>query len=141
MNIFNIERTFKLKAERNWKTIYFAIDAHGTLIKPTYNEVIEFYPDAIEVVKWLNEKSDIVVILWTASYPTEIAKFLEESFRKGIRFDFVNSNPLEQNSRLGCFTRKFYANVILDDKCGFEGETDWTEIKNELIRIGEWNKR
>ena len=135
MNIFNIERTFKLKAERNWQTIYFAIDAHGTLIKPTYNEVIDFYPDAIEVMKWLNARADIVTILWTASYPAEIAKFLEESFKQGIKFDFVNSNPLEQNSRLGCFTRKFYANVILDDKGSFDGECDWTLIAKVLENV------
>ena len=140
MNIFNIERSFKLKDERNWDTIYVAADLHSTIIKPYYNDTIEFYPDAIEVIKWFNNRSDFQVILWTSSYEFEITAFLIEAHKKGIKFDFVNSNPLEQNSKKGCFTRKFYFNILLEDRAGFVGETDWTLIKNELIRLGEWNR-
>ena len=139
MNTFNIEQTFKLKAERNWDTLYVAVDLHGTIIKPTYDDNIEFYPDAIEVIKWFNLRSDFKVILWTASYPTEVNKFLIEADKVGMRIDFINANPLEANSRKGCFDEKFYFNILLDDKAGFVGETDWTKIKNILINLGEWN--
>lgn len=139
MNIFNIERSFKMKDERNWDTLYVATDLHSTIIKPHYNDTVEFYPDSIEVIKWFNSRPDFRVILWTSSYEPEITAFLIEAHKKGIRIDFVNSNPLEQNSKKGCFTRKFYFNILLEDRAGFVGETDWTLIKNELIRLGEWN--
>jgi hypothetical protein len=140
MNTFNIEQTFKLKAERSWDTLYVAVDLHGTLIKPTYDNNIVFYPDAIEVIKWFNSRSDFKIILWTASYESEILHFLAEAKKWGVRIDFVNENPLEANSRKGCFDDKFYFNILLDDKAGFTGETDWTLIKNELIKLGEWNR-
>ena len=140
MNIFNIERSFKMKDERNWDTLYVATDLHSTIIKPYYNDTIEFYPDSIEVIKWFNSRPDFQVILWTSSYEPEITVFLIEAHKKGIKFDFVNSNPLEQNSKKGCFTRKFYFNILLEDRAGFVGETDWTLIKNELIRLGEWSR-
>ena len=129
-----------MKTKRNWDTIYVAVDLHGTLIKPTYNSIIEFYPEAIEVIRWFNKRKDFKIILWTASYPKEIEDFLLVAAIDGIRFDFVNSNPLEANSNKGCFDEKFYFNILLDDKAGFIGETDWTLIKNELIRLGEWNR-
>ena len=140
VNIFNIQRSLEMKAERNWDTLYVATDLHSTLIKPYYNDVIEFYPDAVEVMKWFNSRPDFKVILWTSSYEPEITAFLIEAYKKGIRIDFVNSNPLEQNSKKGCFTRKFYFNILLEDRSGFVGETDWILIKNELIRLGEWNR-
>jgi phosphoserine phosphatase len=129
-----------MKDERNWDTLYVATDLHSTIIKPYYNDTIEFYPDSIEVIKWFNSRLDFQVILWTSSYEPEITVFLIEAYKKGIRFDFVNSNPLEQNSKKGCFTRKFYFNILLEDRAGFVGETDWTLIKNELIRLGEWSR-
>lgn len=139
INTFNIEKAFKMKAERGWGMLYVAIDLHSTLIKP-HHDVIEYYPGAIEVIKWFNSRPDFRIILWTSSYPAEIVKFLEDTWKVGIRFDYVNQNPLEQNSKLACFNRKFYFNILLDDRAGFNGETDWLKIKEALITINEWQK-
>ena len=31
-----------------------------------------------------------------------------------------------------CFEKKFYFNILLDDKAGFDPETDWSVIKEYL---------
>lgn len=139
MNVFNIQKAFQDKKERGWKTIYVAVDAHGTLIKSYHNTII-FYPDAIEVMKWFNSRSDFKVILWTSSHVTEIEDICKEAEKLGIRFDFFNENPLEKNSKRANFNQKFYFNVMIDNKAGMEPTTDWKLIKKELIRIGEWDK-
>lgn len=117
--------------------LYVAIDLHGTIVKPGH-EHFDFYPHAIEVLKWFNNRSDFKVILWTSSHDGEIKSFLAECSRIGIRVDFINENPIEPDSALACFDKKFYFNILLDDKAGFVGETDWLKIKNALIAIGEW---
>ena len=139
MNVFNIANAFKLKAERGWHTLYVMIDAHGTIIKP-YHDKLAFYEGAVEVLKWFSDRSDFKLILWTSSHPKEINELTDVLKEYGIKIDFVNENPLEKNSVLSNFDRKFYFNIILDDKAGFEPDTDWTTIKTELQRIKEWNK-
>lgn len=137
MNIFNIQRSFELKKERGWQKIYVVVDAHGTLIKP-YHNTIEFYPYANEVMRWFNNRLDFSTILWTSSYSVEIDTILKACNNAGFFFTYVNSNPAEKNSERACLDKKFYFNVLLDDKSGFEPDTDWQLIKLELIRIGEW---
>jgi len=138
MNTFNIENTFRLKAERRWDMLYVAIDLHGTIVKPGH-EHFDFYSGAIEVMKWFASRSDFKVILWTSSHQREIDAFLRECALKEIRIDFVNENPIEPDSVLACFDKKFYFNILLDDKAGFVGETDWLKIKNALIELGVWS--
>ena len=140
MNVFNIENAFRLKKERNWKTIYVAVDAHGVLIKP-YHDCIEFYPGALEVMKWFSNRDDFKIILWSSSFHRENLELVFQLASNGIVVDFINSNPLEHNSTKACFDKKFYMNIGLDDKFGFEGDNDWKLVKEELIRLGEWDKK
>ena len=132
MNIFNIQKSFQLKKEKNWPVLYVAIDAHGTIIQP-YHDSIVFYPGSVEVLQWLTKREDFKLILWTSSYTNEIVELLEFAYKKyGIVFDFVNRNPLEKNTKNACFDQKFYFNVLLDDKSGFEGQTDWFLVTKEF---------
>ena len=140
MNVFNIANAFRQKVERKWHTLYVMVDAHGTIIKP-YHDKLAFYEGAIEVLRWFSDRSDIKLILWTSSHQEEIQDLFTTLWGHGIEIDFVNKNPLEKNSKLACFDKKFYFNIILDDKAGFEPEIDWITIKSELQRIGEWNNK
>jgi len=137
MNPFNIERAFQDKAKRGWETLYVLIDAHGTLIKPGHDKV-EFYPNAVEIMKWFNNRNDFKVILWTSSHQEEVTEIQRAAAKEGFFFDYINSNPAEQNSTRANFDKKFYFNILLEDKAGFVGETDWALVKQELTRIGEW---
>ena len=106
-----------MKAERGWDRLYVAIDLHATLIKP-FQDTMEFYPCAVEVMKWFNSRPDFRVILWTSSYHQEIRSFVRVLVENGICIDYVNNNSTEKNSKWACFDNKFYFNILLDDKAG-----------------------
>lgn len=141
MNIFNIERAFRTKEERQWKFMYWVIDVHETIF-PNHFETIEFpemYPYAEEVLKFLSKTEYIKIILFTSSH-LKYRKELKSWFvGKDIKIDYVNQNPECPTTVVANFDSKFYFNVLLDDKAGFEGKCDWLTIKNELIRLGKWS--
>lgn len=141
MNIFNLERAFKLKEERNWEYMYIGIDFHDVIFPGYYDmhQELNFYPHAKEVLRHWTERSDIVLIAWTSSHAEHFNAVSESLKPHGIRFDYLNSNPECPTTKLANFDQKFYFNVILDDKAGFEGDKDWLAIINELKRIGQWN--
>lgn len=136
-----IHRAFSDKKKRNWDTLYIAIDLHDTIIEGKYNlhnEGSNFFPNAINVLRnWTNRK-DIVLILWTSSHHDSINEQLKRMEKEGIKFDYINENPVTKNTELCDFSGKFYFNILLDDKAGFDGQNDWNYIENSLREIGEW---
>ena len=60
------------------------------------------------------------------------ALFAEE----GIHFDYANENPEVGNTSFQNFEVKLYFNVGIDDKFGFEPETDWVKVIEVLGRFG-----
>lgn len=143
MNVFNIERAFKDKLRRNWEKLFVCVDAHDVILEGKYsfmNDGAAYMPNAIRVLKNLSERKDIVLILWTSSYNGPTLSILENLEKNGVHMDYVNENPECPNNHLCDFNKKFYFNVLLDDKAGFEGQTDWFLVETELKRIGEWKE-
>lgn len=141
MNAFNIRKSFEEKKRKGWDTLYWLIDLHDTIIEGKYNRFnhgANFYPGAIEVLNKLSRRPDIVLILWTSSHYDSIINILDRLKEQGVEFKYINANPECFNTELCDFTQKPYFNVILDDKGGFEGNTDWLLIKKELEEIKEW---
>jgi len=143
MNLFNIQKTFKLKRENKWPEVYFCIDLHGTIIPSGKSsndktDALTFYPDAKEVLQHLSNRDDIFLILWTATPIDRLITVFKWLIDNGISFDFLNGNTHAKSTSRSDFEKKFYFSVLLDDRAGFEPETDWTLIKNELVRLGEW---
>jgi len=141
MNLFNLERAFRHKRERGWDTVYITVDFHDVLFKGKYasDQDFELAPYAGSVMRWATLRPDIKLIAFTCSYARDfdrVNKWLEEH---GIKFDYLNCNPECGDTKLASFERKFYFNIMLEDKAGFELEHDWLNIINELKRIGEWN--
>jgi hypothetical protein len=127
-----IENCLRNAKERGWEKTYWAFDIHGTILKPNYKRGAisrEFYPHAIEVMQLLTKRKDIVKILYTCSYPHEIEQYIEYFAKHEIHFDHINKNPEVADGGYGYYNDKFYFNVLMDDKAGFDGETDWIEIK------------
>jgi hypothetical protein len=139
MNIFNLERAFKTKEERGWDKIYIAIDFHDTIFKGYYqtDQDFEFYPYAEEILQNWTSRDDIVLIAYTCSHAEDFEKVNKWMNSYGINFEYLNENPECGNTDLAAFHKKFYFNVVLDDKGGFVGGEDWLYIKRELIRIGQ----
>lgn len=134
----SITKSFEVAFERmrakNWDTIYILVDIHGTVFKPSYHkeEKFEFYEHAKGALQMLSEWSSIKLIMWTSSTPEMIKKFLDVFEENDIHFDYVNENPevkaLPTDPKSSDFSNKFYFNIGLDDKFGFDPEEDWGEI-------------
>lgn len=144
MNVFNIERSFQWKKERGWDTLYWLIDLHDTVFPGKYasDQDYEVYAGALEVLKWISDREDQKIVIWTSSYAAhyhEVKEFFEKEHI--ITLDYHNDNPECGNTDYADFTTKPYFNILLDDKAGFVGDTDWFLIKQELTRIGEWDKQ
>ena len=143
MNTFNFKKAFELKSRRGYDKLFIAVDLHDTVIKGTYtryNDDRKIYPGCVEFFQWAKKRKDVVLILWTSSHRDSVDDILKWLNLHGISFDYINENPEVPSDNLCDFSGKFYFNVLLDDKGGFEGETDWNLIINELKEIGEWNK-
>jgi hypothetical protein len=123
---------------KGWVKTYWAFDIHGTMLKPTFETGVvstEFYPYAKEVMRILTRQQSIVRILYTCSYPAEIVQYLKYFEDSGIRFDYVNENPDVCAGAYGHYDRKFYFNVLFEDKAGFDPLTDWKEVHDLLSQF------
>ncbi|NOR85307.1 hypothetical protein GQ473_04255 [archaeon] len=138
MNFFNIQNAYNMKIVRGWDTIFWAIDFHSTICEGKYEskQVFEFYPFAKEVLQFLSIQEDTCLILYTCSHPIEIYRMQQFLKQNNILFKYVNCNPEVPNTALGNYKDKFYFNILLEDKSGFES-SDWIEIKKILKRIYE----
>ncbi len=136
-----IKKAFSDKKTRNWNKLYVSIDLHDTIIEGKYNlhnEGAKFFPNAVNVLKKFTDRSDIVLVLWTSSHDVSINEQIEKMKALGIKFDFINENPDVPSNELCNFDKKFYFNILLDDKAGFDGWSDWFWIEETLREIGEW---
>jgi hypothetical protein len=130
-----IKRSFSKARKKGWDKLYWLIDLHETVLKPNYKEKeisTEFYPRAKEVLQVLSIRKDIVLILFTCSWPDEIVKYIQFFAEQGINFEYINGNPEVENQGYGYYVDKPYADVLLDDKAGFDWQTDWDIIVDEL---------
>ncbi len=137
---FNIKRAFQWKKERNWDTMYWMIDLHDTVFPGKYasDQAYEIYPYCIEVLQWLSKREDMKIIIWTSSFAKDVERVTQWFKKLDIIFDYYNENPECGNTDYATFETKPYFNILLDDKAGFEGETDWMKIRTVLIELGEW---
>jgi hypothetical protein len=138
MIVRTIHSQFEIAKKRGWDRTYWAIDLHGTVIKPNYRDdelPTEYYPGALEAMQLLTVRSDIRVIMYTCSWPKEIERYLEKFGNDDIRFDYVNANPEVKSEGYGHYENKPYFNVLLDDKAGFDPDLHWTDILRALPGI------
>ncbi len=139
----HIENVFTVyKPKRKWDKIYWLVDVHGTIIPSTWNSNYcgyEFINDACkEVLRWISNTPDQNLILWTSSYPSEVALIIGWLENNGINVDYFNCNPAEKNTEYADFFHKPYFNILLDDKAGFDPETEWEMVKNTLKQLKLW---
>lgn len=125
-----IENSFKKARERRWDRTYWFVDIHDTILIPNYGgtEAEEFYPLAKETLQLMSKRSDIVLSLYTCSWPREIQDYLLKFDEHNIRFDFINKNKDVKNTEYGYYLDKPYMNVLFDDKAGFNAKNDWQYV-------------
>lgn len=134
-----IEKAYQKKQDKGWDILYWAIDLHDTVFPGHYSndDPIILYPFAKEVLQALTGREDTRLIAFTSSYFYvfgQINKWLWDNHK--IKFDYINGNPECKNTTYASFNHKFYFNILLDDKAGFDGEKDWIEIYRTLTKLG-----
>ena len=132
-----IKKSFDHAKAKNWDCTFWAIDIHDTIVKSNYKRgeiPTEFYNYAKYVLRRLSDRPDIKLILFTCSHQVEIDQYLKLFEENGIHFDYVNENPEVKTDTdgYGNYDKKFYFNVLLDDKASFDPENDWRRIKSLL---------
>jgi hypothetical protein len=124
---------FNHSEKHEWYETYWAFDLHGVISKPDYRKqtkTIEYYPYVKKTLQLMSQRDDIVMFLFTSSYPEEVEKYMDTFNKDGIKFKYVNENP-EISESTGCFGyyyKKPYYNVLFEDKSGFSPTTDWKPI-------------
>ena len=133
------KRAFGKAITKGWDKVYVLVDLHDTVLEANFDSERsmeslpkEWLPGAEEGIKRMAERPDFNLILWSCSYPHEIAEYVKHFYGQGIIFDQVGFNAEVMNTRHGFFQTKSYANIILDDKAGFHYD-DWEHI-NEFLR-------
>jgi hypothetical protein len=126
------QRAFESARKKNWDKIYVAIDIHETMMRPTWSSErsSEFYPYCTSVIRYLSTRKDVCLILWSSSSPINNLEYQKSFSELGMDFKFINSNPEVPSTSYADFDSKFYVNVILDDKAGFDPEEDWIKLFN-----------
>ena len=132
-----IKTMFQHAEKKKWNKVYFMIDIHGTISKPDYRKdtkEIIYYTYAMETLKILSDRKDIIMILWTSSYPEELKIYQEHFINDGIIFDYIGKNPevSEENGSFGYYKDKPYFNLLLDDKASFK-PSDWEHLYNFFL--------
>ena len=135
--IKSIDNAFRKAKKKGWDCVYVLIDIHETIVKPNYSkEEIpkDFYPHAKEVLQELSDRKDIVLILYTCSWPKEIEKYFDFFAENGISFKYANENPDVKSAvgGYGHYETKPYCDLLLEDKAGFDYETDWIIVRDTI---------
>lgn len=131
-----IHRQHEKQMKRQWYETYWLIDCHGCIIRPNHKDELptklDFYPFALKSLKLLTGRSDIRMILYTCSHDYQIRHYVNLLEEYSIEFDYINVNPEIGENDFGCYDKKPYFDVYLDDKAGFDAENEWEDIFNFL---------
>lgn len=132
-----IDRSYEWVEKNGPAPMYWAIDIHGTILKPDYQNVgiaTEFYPYAKETLQLLSLHPENKLIMFTSTRPETIEKYNEFFLENDIVFAWWNENPqvVTKPGGHGYFDEKFYFNILLDDKAGFNPDVDWLYVYKYL---------
>jgi hypothetical protein len=134
-----IKLAYKKAAARKWDRIYWAIDIHETILVPSYDSKVlgVHYPLVIESLKLILSFPESRIILWSSLSPEDMQRHKDHIFKdifspKEQDCVYLNCNPECGETEYASFNQKFYFNVLLDDKAGFDAETDWKTVIDTL---------
>jgi hypothetical protein len=125
-----IQRSYDIMEKRGWDTIYWAVDLHGVCLVSNYEQggYTWINDTAARALRMIAAQPENKIILWSSAHEEEQPTIIEFFKSHGIDVLAFNANPLEKNTKTGCFDKKFYFSVLLDDKAGFDPDKDWDEI-------------
>jgi len=139
-----IDKMFKHSFKKEWFITYWAFDVHGVILKPNYRKnyfSADFYPYARETLQLLTKRKDIVMIMYTSSYPEEIEYYYKIFKENNIYFNYINENPEIDSLKgnFGHYDKKFYFNVLFEDKSGYDPLIEWEMVYNLMKKYEKEN--
>ena len=86
--------------------------------------------------KWDKRFMDLAetVADWSSCYQDKLEMYRKHFEDNDIYFDYINENPECNNSNYACFDNKFYFDIGIDDRFGFDAKNDWVELYGELVK-------
>ena len=81
----------------------------------------------------LTMRPDMCIILYTSTSEDSLTGVFKMFKDNGIKIDYLNENSECASRGYADFSKKFYYDIILDDKGGFE-EDDWKTIYELLLK-------
>lgn len=137
MLINYIKKMFVRSFKKQYFETYWAIDLHGVVFKPNYRKdklEADFYPWAKKTLQLMTLRKDIIMIINSSSYPDELEYYQKIFSENNIKFSYINENPEISTAKgnFGYYKDKFYFNVMLEDKAGFDPYIDWKLIYSTL---------
>ena len=129
-----IKSTFKVNGRVS--KVHWFIDVSNTIL-PRYSLTKDQSPpkEAIEVLRWLSNRDDMVITIWTLLNGKSYHRLKNNfKYKYGINFDNYNGG----RDSYHCSSKPIF-DILLDDRAGFDIDSDWKVIKDTLIELGEWN--
>ncbi len=137
----SIKKAYEQFEAREWNKIYIALDIHGTVADSDYhNTSKELYKTCIEPLQIISKLPEVTIILFSCAYEKDYGSYFELFNKNGIDVRYFNNNPEVDNTPTGCFDRKFYYNIIFEDKAGFEPWM-WPSVRDAFLNYRQFNKR
>lgn len=126
-----IKRAYDVTIEREWDTIYWALDLHGTCLASNYdNDKVSFLNDTVvKVLQTISNYPETKIIIWSSIDAATERKVRNLFNENGIKVFAVNENPDVANTETGNFDKKFYFSIVVDDKAGFD-PSEWTAVQH-----------
>jgi hypothetical protein len=136
-----IKKAYEQFESRSWDKIYIALDIHGTVADADYTNNSEcLYESCIQPLQAISKLPEVCVILFSCCHPESYESYFELFNHHGIDVRYFNDNPEVENTKTGCFDRKFYYNIIFEDKAGFEPWM-WPSVRDAFLNYRQFNKR
>jgi len=133
----SIYRMFQDKIIKKWNKLYIAIDLHNTIAYKNGSN-LSYFKDAITTLIELSKKEYIVLILFTSTHPPAAQSVITYLGKMGIKFKYLNSNPECANNIVADFSDKFYYNLLIDDRAGFNPLTEWPTVLTAINQSEIW---
>lgn len=125
--LFN--KAYLHKAMRKHDFLYIAIDMHGTVFNYfNRSSTSNISGEAVLALRLLTEQSDVIMVGFTSSYQSDIKEMRGLLKHQGVKFSYFNENPECRDTETGDFSKKFYYDILLDDRAGFDPLIHWQEI-------------
>lgn len=131
----------KMRA-RGWDTIYYLLDLHGTVYHNSYDgHDYKVYDRAIPCLKRLCALPETQLILWSSVGPLDKETYIDDLVNRGIPMKSIigfNTNPRESaGTKVADFSEKPYFSVGIDDKFGFDPDTDWDILVDTAEKLSK----